>query len=110
MWGLVLILGGVLVGLGIFFNLTGPFGRAVRSGAGAILGTGRVLVPFALIAVGYVLVRGRPREEPVRVVIGSGFLVVAATGLLHLRSGGPAWGSNFATLRTAGGASGRSDR
>ena len=102
-WGLVLILCGVLVGLGIFFDLTGPFGRAVRSGTGALLGTGRVLVPFALIAVGYVLVRGRPREEPVRVVIGSAFLVVAATGLLHLRSGGPAWGSNFATLRTAGG-------
>ena len=62
-WGLVLLLSGVLVGLGIFFDLTGPFGRAVRSGTGALLGTGRVLVPFALLAVGYVLVRGRPREE-----------------------------------------------
>ena len=102
-WGLVLLLSGVLVGLGIFFDLTGPFGRAVRSGTGALLGTGRVLVPFALMAVGYVLVRGRPREEPVRVVIGSAFLLVAATGLLHLRSGGPAWGSNFETLRAAGG-------
>ena len=66
--------------------------------AAALLGTGRVLVPFALIAVGYVLVRGRPREEPVRVVIGSGFLAVAATGLLHLRSGGPAcWEATYPT-------------
>ena len=102
-WGLVLIVTGVLVALGIFFDLTGPFGRIVRSATGALLGTARVLVPFALLAVGYVLVRGRPREEPVRVAIGSGFLVVASTGLLHLRTGGARWGASLATLQRAGG-------
>ena len=102
-WGLILLLTGVLVALGVFFDLTGPFGRIVRSGTGALLGTARVLVPFALLAVGYVLVRGRPREEPVRVAIGSGFLVAASTGLLHLRTQGARWGAPLSTLRRAGG-------
>ena len=103
MWGLVLIVIGLLMGLGMFFGLTGIFGRVVRSGAGAVLGEAKPLVPLALIAVGYVLVRGRPREEPVRVAIGSLFVTLSAAGLLHLRHDGPAFRSPLRVLRSAGG-------
>ena len=102
-WGLVLLVVGVLIGLGMFFGLTGVFGEIVRSGAGAVLGDAKPLVPMALMAVGYVLVRGRPREEPVRVAIGSLFLTLAAAGLLHVRSDDAGFGSPLRTLRSAGG-------
>lgn len=91
------------MGLGMFFGLTGLFGRIVRSGAGTILGEAKPLVPLALLAVGYVLVRGRPREEPVRVAIGSLFVTLSAAGLLHLRHDGPPFRSPLRVLRGAGG-------
>lgn len=102
-WGLVLIVVGMLVGLGMFFGLTGLFGRVVRSASGTMLGEAKPLVPLTLIAVGYVLVRGRPREEPVRVAIGSLFLTLSAAGLFHLRHDGPPFRSPMLVLQRAGG-------
>ena len=102
-WGLILLVVGVLIGLGMSFGLTGIFGEVVRSGAGAVLGQAKPLVPMALIAVGYVLVRGRPREEPVRVAIGSLFLTLSVAGLLHVRADDAGFGSPLRTLRGAGG-------
>jgi S-DNA-T family DNA segregation ATPase FtsK/SpoIIIE len=106
-WGLVLITLGLLAGFGIYADLTGPAGRALREGAADIFGVGRLLVPVALCCVGGVLVRGRPwGEEPARVAIGFGFVSVATCGLLHLLRGSPAWGAPLAELRGAGGAVG----
>ena len=84
-WGLLLILGGLLAGLGIYFDLTGLLGRWMKEGASLTLGLGRLLLPIALIAIGGTLVRGRARNaEPGRVAIGFGFLLFALTGLSHL--------------------------
>ncbi len=107
-WGLVLIVAGVLTALGIFADLTGPVGRAVGHGAAVALGWGRVLVPVALCGVGGVLVRGRPKpppgakrdSAPVAVVLGFGLLTVAASGLLHMVKGSP---DGAEGLRDAGG-------
>ncbi|MDQ3569765.1 MAG: DNA translocase FtsK [Actinomycetota bacterium] len=95
-WGLVLIVAGVLAALGIFADLTGPVGRAVRQGSAASLGWGRVLVPVALCGVGAVLVRGRLKPPPggrrdsvpVAMALGFGLLTMASCGLLHLVRGG----------------------
>ena len=103
-WGLVLITLGLVSALGIYADLTGPAGRALREAAGDAFGIGRLLLPVALCGVGGVLVRGRPwGEEPARVAIGFGFVCVAAAGLLHLLHGSPEWGSPLAELRGAGG-------
>ena len=103
-WGLVLITVGLVSALGIYADLTGPAGRALRQGAADAFGVGRLLVPVALCGVGGVLVRGRPwGEEPARVAIGFGFVCVAAAGLLHLLHGSPEWGAPLAELRGAGG-------
>jgi S-DNA-T family DNA segregation ATPase FtsK/SpoIIIE len=102
-WGLLLILAGILAGLGIYADLTGPFGRLLEDGTGAIFGWGRVLVPLTLVGIGAVLVRGAPRTEPGRIVIGCVFLVLSLCGLLHLLLGAPVWGSSFDELRGAGG-------
>ena len=102
-WGLLLILGGVLAGLGIYADATGPFGRLLEDGTGAVFGWARLLVPLTLVGIGAVLVRGAPRTEPGRIVIGCIFLVLSLCGLLHLLLGAPVWGSSLDELRGAGG-------
>jgi S-DNA-T family DNA segregation ATPase FtsK/SpoIIIE len=88
-WGLILIVVGVLAALGIYADLTGPVGRLLRDGAASAFGWGRLLVPVALCGIGAVLVQGRARAaEPGRAAIGFGFLGLASTGLLHLARNG----------------------
>lgn len=102
-WGLLLILAGVLAALGIYANLTGPVGSVVRDGAGALVGWARLLLPPVLAGLGVVLVRGTTRAEPGRVLIGCAFLLVSVCGLLHLMAGSPPWGADWSELRDAGG-------
>jgi 4TM region of DNA translocase FtsK/SpoIIIE len=102
-WGLILVVIGLLTALGIFFNRTGVFGRAVRFVTSALLGRGSVGVPLAFLAVGLVLIRGRSHEEPVPVAIGSAFLIVSGAGLLHVRHGSLPWSTPVAVLRKGGG-------
>jgi len=102
-WGLLLILLGLLAGLGIYADLTGPLGRLLRDGSGAVFGWSRLLLPLVLCGVGAVLVRGRMHSEPGRIAIGAGFLVVAVCGLLHLALGAPPWGADLDLVRSAGG-------
>ena len=88
-WGLILIVVGLLAALGIYADLTGPVGRVLRDAAAAVFGWGRLLVPIALCGVGGVLVQGRARAaEPGRAAIGFAFLGIASTGLLHLARDG----------------------
>ncbi len=103
MWGLILVVVGLLTALGIFFNRTGIFGRAVRFVTSALLGRGSVGVPLAFLAVGWVLIRGRSHEEPVPVAIGSMFLIVSGAGLLHVRHDSLPWSTPVAILREGGG-------
>jgi uncharacterized membrane protein len=102
-WGLILVVVGLLTALGIFFNRTGVFGRAVRFVTSALLGRGSVGVPLAFIAVGWVLIRGRSHEEPIPVAIGSMFLIVSGAGLLHVRHDSLPWSTPVAVLRRGGG-------
>ncbi len=102
-WGLFLVVVGLLCGLGIWFDLTGPFGRLVRSGTGSLVGAARGGLPIALIAIGWVLIRGAGYREPVRHAIGWAFVGVAACGVLHVSAGAPALSEGRAALRPAGG-------
>ena len=102
-WGLILVVVGLLTALGIFFNRTGVFGRAVRFVTSALLGRGSVGVPLAFLAVGWVLIRGRSHEEPVPVAIGSTFLIVSGAGLLHVRHDSLPWSTPVGVLRQGGG-------
>ena len=105
-WGLILIATGVVAGLGIYADLTGPVGRVLRDASGTALGWGRLLVPVALCAIGGALVQGRARQEPGRVAIGFVFLGVSGAGLLHLGRGAPPFNAQVDELRDAGGFAG----
>jgi S-DNA-T family DNA segregation ATPase FtsK/SpoIIIE len=102
-WGLLLVALGVVSALGIYADLTGPVGRFLRDLTGLLFGWGRLALPVAIAGVGLALLQGRPRQEPARVVIGTVFLVVAGSGLLHLVNGTPRWTDPADDLRAAGG-------
>ena len=102
-WGVILIVAGVLAASGIYANLTGPAGHAVRDAAGAVFGWGRLLLPVALVGVGAVLVQGKGRHDPARTAIGFVFLLLAMTGLLHVAQGAPTLDEPWDSLRQAGG-------
>jgi len=83
-WGVALVLAGVLAALGIYADLTGPLGRGLRDAGRFALGAARYGVPPVLVGLGGVLVRGRRQEDSVRAALGAGLALVATTGLLHL--------------------------
>jgi S-DNA-T family DNA segregation ATPase FtsK/SpoIIIE len=83
-WGVVLVLAGVLSALAVYANVVGPAGEHLRDAAQDVLGWGRFMLPVALVGVGAALLQGRPRHEPARAAIGFGFLLVAVSGLAEV--------------------------
>ena len=102
----MLLVAGALSALGIYADLTGPAGRALREGTSDAFGWGRVIVPVALCVVGGTLLRGTTRKEPSRLAIGFGLLLVADSGLLQLVAARSGWETPLAELRDAGGIAG----
>ncbi len=117
-WGLVLILVGVLSGLSVFgAGLAGPAGRGLDEVTADAFGWARVAVPFLVACVGWVLVREvHPRRNrpaavaadpvvrpPVRVGVGAALLVVVVSAVFDLASPVSHWRGDVATLRASGG-------
>ncbi len=106
MWGVLCIATGLVAGLGIYADAAGPVGEAIAGGIGVIVGRLVFLVPPALLIIGGLLVRG-PREEgaprSAKPILGAVFVLMAATGLLHLLGDKPAWDAGSQALIDAGG-------
>ncbi|HEY1635570.1 MAG TPA: DNA translocase FtsK 4TM domain-containing protein [Acidimicrobiales bacterium] len=104
-WGLVLLVAGVLAGLAVYADLLGPGGRLFDHAGRSILGWAVALVPPGLALVGWVLVRGREdvEPEPVRSIVGATLVLVSVSGLADLAAGAPRLADRLATLRDAGG-------
>jgi S-DNA-T family DNA segregation ATPase FtsK/SpoIIIE len=100
--GVVLVVAGVLAGLGIYADLTGPAGRVVSDAAGSLLGVGRYVLPPVLLWFGARLVLGRTDRTTARVALGTTLLLLAVGGLWHLWAA-PGPGAAVAELRPAGG-------
>ena len=111
LWGLLLILVGVVAGLGLYGNLAGPLGRALATGAGAALGKAGYLVPPALVVLGALLIRGPRTDEDgrrdlarmARPIIGAVIVFLAVIGILGLTGGIPGFGAPLDALVAAGG-------
>ncbi len=101
--GIGLIGGGVLLGLGMYWNLAGPVGRGIEKLFGWITGIGRFVVPLVLIAVGIALVHKGRSSNPFRLVLGWGLMALSALGFLHLVRGPDKISAGFDELGTAGG-------
>ena len=105
-WGVVFLVAAAVAALGIYLNLTGPAGHAIKTVTGDLFGWGRVLVPPILGLVGVSLIRGRIRREPARAALGSGLLLIAISGILHLARGPASWKAGFGGLSHLNGAGG----
>ena len=103
---LALAVGGIVAALGIVSDVAGPLGRAVDVLASVLLGSGRALVPVALLVAAGLLLARRGDDEAtgsgVRVGVGLGALVWSTAGILHLGNGSPD-SAGLEPLREAGG-------
>jgi S-DNA-T family DNA segregation ATPase FtsK/SpoIIIE len=101
--GIGFIVVGVLLALGIYFNLAGPLGRGIETLIGWFTGLGRFIVPVALVAIGVALVRKGRSGNRFRLAIGWGLASLSILGLLHVVRGPEKIMSDFDTLGRAGG-------
>lgn len=101
--GIGFIVVGVLLGLGIYFNLAGPLGRGIETLIGWFTGLGRYIVPVALVAIGVALVRKGRSGSRFRLGIGWGLASLSILGLLHVVRGPEKIMSDFDTLGRSGG-------
>ena len=111
-WGVALIAAGLVAALGIYAGIAGPLGRAIDTAVGGGVGLLKVVVPFGLIAAGVALLRDGPVPDEetaapdghgAALAVGSILTIVAATGLLHLGRGEPAFEDGWKALGRAGG-------
>jgi len=110
-WGVLLILVGIVAGLGLYGDVAGPLGRALATGAGAAVGKAGYLVPPVLVVLGALLIRGPRTDEDgqrdlarmARPVIGALIVLVAAIGILGLTGGSPGFDAPLDSLVAAGG-------
>ncbi len=102
----ILVLG-LLAGLALATDLTGPLGRALGDGLTALFGNGAFLVPMSLVAVAVLLLWRRTDDEtpaaPLRIGLGAVLVLLAAAGLMHVLGGTPAISGAVDPLRDAGG-------
>ncbi|MDO9174431.1 MAG: DNA translocase FtsK, partial [Actinomycetota bacterium] len=101
--GIGFILAGVLLGLGIYFNLAGPLGRGIETLVGWFTGLGRFIVPIALVGAGAALVHKGRSGNRFRLAIGWGLASLSILGMLHVVRGPSKIVSDFDTLGRAGG-------
>ena len=97
---------GVLMGLGIYFDLAGPVGAGLAFVGDVLFGVASLAVPVVLVAVGFLLIRGPSGDvetRRARAVLGTVLVVLSITGLLHIARGAPPWGEGFDGFRDAGG-------
>ena len=102
-FGIGFLVVGVLLGLGIYFNLAGPLGRGIETLIGWFTGLGRYIVPVALVAIGVALVRKGRSGNRFRLGIGWSLASLSTLGLLHVVRGPEKIMSDFDTLGRAGG-------
>ncbi|WP_019808605.1 DNA translocase FtsK [Saccharomonospora halophila] len=87
---LVLIAFGLVTAVGVVWDSAGPVGEWIAIGTRSVLGSGSVVLPFALVAAAVVLMRSEPRAEArPRMVVGTLLVGLAVLGLFHLGSGRP---------------------
>ncbi|MEY4173098.1 MAG: hypothetical protein RI900_263 [Actinomycetota bacterium] len=101
--GIAFIAVGVLLGLGIYLDLAGPFGRGVETVVGWFAGVGRFLVPLVMVGIGVAMVRKGQAANRTRLIVGCSVASLAVLGLLHVVRGPHELMGGFDTMGRAGG-------
>lgn len=93
--GLVLIAIAVVLGASLWLDITGPVGFLIANAAMFVVGAGAFVLPLAFTGLAIAGMLGyKPKPANwLRVVTGSGLIVVSMLGLLHIFAGTPRFGS-----------------
>ena len=105
LWGAILVVFGVLVGLS-FFGLAGPMGSAIVAGLTLLFGIWGYGVAPALLGLGTLLLVTRHRDEYRRVALGFGVTFATSLAMFHLMTGTVSLAGSLDLVRDRGGAVG----
>ncbi len=87
MWGVGLIVAAVIIGLGVYADLTGPVGRGINWLVASLVGVLRFAVPVVMAWIGIALLAGKERANPARVGVSLGLAMVGLSGFLDVFRG-----------------------
>jgi len=104
-WGLVLIVIAVLLGLA-FFGQAGPVGRWTVSTLLLLFGAWSYMVPLAVASIGIALIIGKPRNDYGRLAIGVLLTFVGTLAMFHLMTGAVSLAESVEMVKDRGGAVG----
>ena len=102
-WGLVVVLGGIVAGLGIYRQGAGPVGGAVDYLSRLFVGSFAIVVPITLVTAGLLMIVPRSREQVIRIVTGVAVGSVALAGMIHLVRGNKPIDAPLEKLQKIGG-------
>lgn len=107
LWGLGIILLGLLSAASLWFGAARPVGGWVDDGLAATVGMIRFVVPIGLLALGVTLILGTIAEAtaewPTRLTVGGTLLLISLTGLFHVLGDRPGLNDTIDALGAAGG-------
>ena len=101
--GLGLIGLAVLLGLAVYLNLAGPFGRGIETLTGWLFGLGRYAVPVVLVAVGVSFLRKGRSASPFQLMVGWSMMSLAILGLMQVARGAEQFSDAADGIDDAGG-------
>ena len=104
-WGVVLLVGGILVGLA-FFGLAGPFGDGLVTGLQVLFGVWGYVVGGLLVILGSLLVVTRRRDDYRRLVTGFTVTFLSTLAMFHLMTGTVSLAGSLDLVKERGGAVG----
>ena len=104
-WGVVLLVGGILVGLA-YFGLAGPFGDGLVTGLQVLVGVWGYVVGVLLVMLGSLLVVTRRRDDYRRLAMGFVVTFLSTLALFHLMTGTVSLAGSLDLVKERGGAIG----
>jgi S-DNA-T family DNA segregation ATPase FtsK/SpoIIIE len=83
LWGVGLVVAGIIGALGAWAGVAGPVGDGIRDGSWALLGVVSIALPVLLAWIGGLLIRGASADRR-RIGISMGLLVLSVDGIASL--------------------------
>lgn len=104
-WGIVLIVGALLILLS-FFELSGPIGTQASTATRYLFGVWAFAVPLAMIVAGLAMIGVISKDDHGRTILGVGVLFVGSVALFHLFTGNVPLAGGAESVSEHGGAVG----
>ena len=106
--GIGLLVLSVLSVLGLWFGAGGPFGRLLQVGVNGAFGPGGYALPVVAVYWAILLLKGAPREERGRMLVGLTMTCLGVLGVLSVAGGNPSPNDGYKAVSGAAGVIGAS--